>query len=82
MTIPNYLVAAADAPERLVYEVARTLFESRTDIARTVPAAALLDRRQAIFTSPLPLHQWAAKYLRREPPLAAGGPRAGGARRR
>ncbi|MGO2139985.1 MAG: TAXI family TRAP transporter solute-binding subunit [Leucobacter sp.] len=62
MTIPNYLVAAADAPERLVYEVARTLFESRTDTARTVPAAALLDRRQAIFTSPLPLHEGAAKY--------------------
>lgn len=62
MTIPNYLVTSADAPEDVVAELTRTLFESRTAIARTVPAAALLDRRQAIFTSPLPLHNGAARY--------------------
>ena len=62
MTIPNYLVTSADAPADLVFEMTRTLFESRTAIARTVPAAALLDRRQAIFTSPLPLHDGAAKF--------------------
>lgn len=63
MTVPNYLFAAADLPESVVYEFTRTLFESRTAIAGAVPAAALLDRRQAIFTSPLPLHDGAARYF-------------------
>lgn len=62
MTVPNYLVTSADAPERVVFEITQTLFDARTEIARTVPAAALLDRRQAIFTSPLPLHPGAAEY--------------------
>lgn len=62
MTVPNYLVTSVDVPDALVFEITRTLFETRTDTARTVPAAALLDRRQAIFTTPLPLHPGAAEY--------------------
>uniref|UniRef100_UPI003A8B18D5 TAXI family TRAP transporter solute-binding subunit n=1 Tax=Leucobacter sp. BZR 635 TaxID=3378705 RepID=UPI003A8B18D5 len=62
MTVPNYLVSSTDAPQPLVREITTTLFGTRTDTARTVPAAALLDRRQAIFTSPLPLHPGAAEY--------------------
>lgn len=62
MTVPNYLVTSADAPDSVVFELTRELFAARTEIARTVPAAALLDRRQAIFTSPLPLHPGAAEY--------------------
>ncbi|KIP53263.1 TAXI family TRAP transporter solute-binding subunit [Leucobacter komagatae] len=62
MTVPNYLITSTDAPERLVFEITQTLFAARTDIARTVPAAALLDRRQAIFTSPVPLHPGAADF--------------------
>lgn len=62
MTVPNYLVAAEDAPEALIADATRTLFASRATIARKVPAAELLDRRDAIFTAPLDLHPGAAKY--------------------
>lgn len=62
MTVPNYLVVNADAPESLVAEATGVLFRTRAEIARTVPAVALLDRRQAIFTSPVPLHPGAADY--------------------
>lgn len=62
MTVPNYLVVAKGADPALVYEVVETLFASRSVLARNVPAAALLDRRQAIFTDPIPLHKGAAEY--------------------
>lgn len=62
MTVPNYLIAARDAPDDLVYNVLRVLFDSRASIARKVPAAEYLDRRQAIFTGPIELHPGAAKY--------------------
>lgn len=62
MTVPNYLVVASSAPDELVFEVTRALFDSRTELSTQVPVAALLDRRQAIFTSPLRLHPGAAEY--------------------
>lgn len=62
MTVPNYLVTSANAPEALVYEATNVLFDSRARVSRTVPAVALLDQRQAIFTSPVPLHPGAKKY--------------------
>ena len=65
MTVPNYLVVAKDAPDAVVFEMTRTLFDARSEIASAVPAAALLDRRQAIFTSPVPLHPGAAEYYGR-----------------
>ncbi|WP_053384253.1 TAXI family TRAP transporter solute-binding subunit [Leucobacter celer] len=62
MTVPNYLVTAESAPEDLVYDMTRVLFEHRSTIARTVAAAEFLDRRQAIFTAPMDLHAGAVKY--------------------
>ncbi|MFV0434796.1 MAG: TAXI family TRAP transporter solute-binding subunit [Leucobacter sp.] len=62
MTVPNYLVAAEDASEDLIYDVSRVLFESRSVIASKIAAAEFLDRRQAIFTSPMELHPGAARY--------------------
>lgn len=62
MTVPNYLVTSESAPHDLVYDVAGVLFASRASIARSVPAAAFLDRRQAIFTEPMALHPGAADY--------------------
>lgn len=64
MTVPNYLVARADAPEGLIHDATAVLFEQRAAIARGAPAAALLDRRQAIFTDPIPLHSGAVRYYR------------------
>ena len=64
MTVPNYLVSRADAPEALIHDVTRVLFDARASIAQHVPAAALLDRRQAIFTDPIVLHPGAIRYYR------------------
>lgn len=65
MTVPNYLVAGADVPDSLVADVLDELFAARPEIAGEVPAAALLDRRLAIFTDPILLHPGAEEYYRR-----------------
>ncbi|MCA0379604.1 MAG: TAXI family TRAP transporter solute-binding subunit [Actinobacteria bacterium] len=62
MTVPNYLVVSESASPELVRSVTETLFASRTELAQQVPAAALLDRRQAIFTDPIELHPGAISY--------------------
>ncbi|MEB4613672.1 TAXI family TRAP transporter solute-binding subunit [Leucobacter sp. M11] len=62
MTVPNVLITSADAPEALVAEATRVLFDAKVRLSPTVPAVALLDRRQAIFTDPIPLHPGAAEY--------------------
>lgn len=62
MTVPNYLVVAKGASPELVRDIVKTLFASRSELAQKVPAAALLDRRQAIFTDPIELHRGAAEY--------------------
>lgn len=62
MTVPNYFITSARAPDDLVYDLLRVLFDSRTLIAEQVPAARTLDRRQAIFTSPIGLHAGAVRY--------------------
>lgn len=62
MTVPNYLVVAEGAAPDLVYDIVGALFASRSELARDVPTAALLDRRQAIFTDPIALHPGAAEY--------------------
>lgn len=62
MTVPSYLVTSADAPEDFIRDILRVLFDERVQIAQHVPAAALLDRRQAIFTNPIELHPGAIAY--------------------
>ena len=62
MTVPNYLITNASAPDPLVHDVLRVLFESRASIAQQVTSAGFLDRRQAIFTSPIELHPGAAEF--------------------
>lgn len=62
MTVPNYLVVSKGASPDLVRAVTERLFASRTELAQQVPAAALLDRRQAIFTDPIELHPGAIEY--------------------
>lgn len=66
MAVPNYLIAAAGTPDDVVRDVLAGLFDARTRIAQHVPAAALLDRRQAIFTGPVELHPGAMAYYRAE----------------
>lgn len=64
MAVPNYLVTAASTPDAVVRDVLAGLFDARLRIAGEVPTAALLDRRSAIFTGPVPLHPGAAEYYR------------------
>ena len=64
MTVPNYLVASATAPPDLIRDALAVLFAARAEIAEQVPAAALLDGRQAIFTAPIDLHPGAIEYYR------------------
>lgn len=64
MAVPNYLVTSSAVSPGIVKDVLGSLFDARSAIAREVPAAALLDRRQAIFTSPVPLHRGAVEFFR------------------
>jgi TRAP transporter TAXI family solute receptor len=65
MAVPNYLVTAETTPDAVVQDVLHGLFDARSRIAQQVPAAALLDRRQAIFTGPVALHPGAIEFYRR-----------------
>ncbi|ALX67253.1 TAXI family TRAP transporter solute-binding subunit [Microbacterium sp. XT11] len=64
MAVPNYLVTSSSTPDALVRDAVEVLFDARVRIAARVPAAALLDRRQAIFTEPVELHPGAVRYYR------------------
>jgi hypothetical protein len=64
MAVPNYLVTSSSTPAAVVRDVLAGLFDARPQIAEEVPAAALLDRRQAIFTGPVALHRGAVEYYR------------------
>jgi TRAP transporter TAXI family solute receptor len=64
MAVPNYLVTAASTPDGVARDILSGLFDARLRIAGEVPAAALLDRRSAIFTGPVPLHPGAIDYYR------------------
>lgn len=64
MAVPNYLVTSSETPDGMVRDVLESLFDGRTRIARNVPAAALLDLRQAIFSGPVDLHPGAVAYYR------------------
>jgi TRAP transporter TAXI family solute receptor len=64
LAVPNYLITAKGTPPAIVRDVLAGLFEARTALAQRVPAAALLDRRSAIFTGPVPLHPGAVDFYR------------------
>lgn len=64
LAVPNYLVTGAGAPDDVVRDVLDALFQARTSIAHDVPVASFLDRTQAIFTGPVPLHPGAVEYFR------------------
>ncbi|MFJ2370461.1 TAXI family TRAP transporter solute-binding subunit [Microbacterium sp. NPDC087665] len=66
MAVPNYLIVAASTPDAVVRDVLSVLFDARSRMAQEVPAAALLNRRQAIFTVPVELHPGAVAYYRDE----------------
>lgn len=64
LAVPNMLVVRADASNEFAAATLDALFDNREAIARAVPAASLLDRAKAIFTSPVALHPGAISYYR------------------
>lgn len=64
LAVPNYLVVATDTRPALVERALARLFDARGRITSRVSAAALLDRRSAIFTGSLELHPGAEAYYR------------------
>ncbi|MFK3678663.1 TAXI family TRAP transporter solute-binding subunit [Microbacterium sp. NPDC090218] len=64
MAVPNYLVTASATPDGVARDILAGLFDARLRLAGEVPTAALLDRRSAIFTGPVPLHPGAIDYYR------------------
>jgi uncharacterized protein len=64
VAVPDLLVTSpATAPE-LVGAVTELIFTNRDRVERAVPTAAQLDRRAAISTGPIPLHDGALAYYR------------------
>jgi len=64
LAVPNLLLCREDADAGLVHELTRLLFVRRRAISATVPLAGALDRRSAIFTTPVPLHPGALEFYR------------------
>ncbi len=66
LAVPNYLVVAESMDPDLARRILATLFDARSQLTARVPAAALLDRRSAIFTDSLELHDGAVAYYREQ----------------
>lgn len=64
LAVPNYLVTSEAASDEFIHAVLASLFDARVHLAQHVPAAALLDRRSAIFTDSIDLHPGAISYYR------------------
>jgi uncharacterized protein len=61
--VDNVLVCRDDLSDELVYQLTKTLFQSLPMLARSNPAARLIDPDQGPIT-PIPLHRGAARYYR------------------
>ncbi|HEX2418515.1 MAG TPA: TAXI family TRAP transporter solute-binding subunit [Micromonosporaceae bacterium] len=62
--VPTYLVVSRRMDPDLAYALTAMLFEERDTMAGIHPAVSRLDRRAAINTYPLELHQGAVRYYR------------------
>jgi TRAP transporter TAXI family solute receptor len=61
----NLLVVPANADEKLVYEITKTLFEKKEDLVRVHKDASFLDlANQTTTASPIPFHPGALRYYR------------------
>lgn len=62
------LVARADLPEDVVYEITESLFEHKVELAAENELLAHLTERFDLALSPYPLHAGADRYYRRDEP--------------
>jgi hypothetical protein len=65
VAFPDLLMTTARTSDRVVHETVAALFAHPELIGR-VPTGQLLNRAEAIFTEPVPLHQAALEYFRQE----------------
>ncbi|MEV0233723.1 TAXI family TRAP transporter solute-binding subunit [Nonomuraea sp. NPDC050786] len=61
---PSYLVSRLGLPADVVFDVTRVLFESRDKLGAPNAPGMVLDKRYAIDTGAVPLHEGAARYYR------------------
>jgi TRAP transporter TAXI family solute receptor len=64
IAVPDLLVTSPGTDPSLVRRVAELIFDNRDRVERAVPTAAQLDRRAAISTGLVPLHDGALAYYR------------------
>jgi uncharacterized protein len=61
----NLLVVPANADEKLVYEITKTMFEKKEELVRVHKDASFLDlANQSSGASPIPFHPGAARYFK------------------
>ena len=56
------IVATAEMPDALAYDLTRVLFDHQDELARTHPEGRNVNRDSARKTAPVPLHSGAARY--------------------
>ena len=62
--VENALVVDARMDEQMAYDVTRTLFDKRSELARIHPEARHLSPARAVIGSPAPFHPGAIRYYR------------------
>ncbi len=63
LSTPNLLVVRADMSEQLVYDLTKTLFAVRAELAGVHPAARHISVEYTLEASPIPLHPGAVRYF-------------------
>ena len=63
-TLLNYIVVRADLPPGLVYDITKTIFDSRSKLVAAHPAAAAINLEDALDGMPVPLHPGAAQFFK------------------
>jgi TRAP transporter TAXI family solute receptor len=63
LSTPNLLVVRSDMSEQLVYDLTKTLFAVRAELAGVHPAARHISVEYTLEASPIPLHPGAVRYF-------------------
>ena len=64
VAVRNQLVARADLPDDLVYDITRVIFEHQPELVAVHPEARKLTLESAVKHSPAPFHPGAIRYYR------------------
>lgn len=64
VTLLNYIVARADLPAGLVYDMTKAIFDSTSELVAAHPAAAAIKLERALDGNPVPLHLGAEKFFK------------------